>query len=73
MSSEKHLAAAGKPKIVPRRSSKKGSFDMTTYEFPAMIRPRDKTLRELIYDREKGKVFGRTPKNWGKIHHDIIE
>lgn len=54
--------SAGQPKITPRRS--KGSVVSTTYEFPRQAEK--KTLGQLIYDGENGKVFGRTPKNWGK-------
>jgi hypothetical protein len=40
----------------------------TTYDFDQyMKKPKDKTLGQLVYDRQNGKVFGRTPKNWGKV------
>jgi hypothetical protein len=55
----------GQPKITPRRS--KGSVVSNTYEFPRQAEK--KTLAQLIYDGENGKVFGRTPKNWGKSEH----
>lgn len=62
--------SAGQPKIVPRRS--KGSVVSTTYEFPYLRQAEKKTLGQLIYDGENGKVFGRTPKNWGKAESAFI-
>ena len=41
----------------------------TTYEFPYMKKPKKKSLSQRIYDREKGKFFGRTPENWGKYEY----
>lgn len=39
----------------------------TTYEFPYMRKPpKKKTLSEIIWDGEQGKVFGRTCKSWGQ-------
>lgn len=38
----------------------------TTYEFPLRKPKQKKTLGQLIYDSEKGRILGRTPKNWGK-------
>ena len=54
------------PTIVSRKS-KDGSISAVelTYEFPYMHQPEKKTLRQLIYSSKSGKVFGRTPKNWG--------
>lgn len=57
------LVASGKPKI---RAVAKGSVVSLTYEFPYMHQPAKKTLRQLIYDGEKGKILGRTCQNWGK-------
>lgn len=51
------------PKIVKRRSTA-GSV-IQTYEFPLQMQPK-KTLGQLLYDSKKGKILGRTPKNWGK-------
>jgi sodium/potassium-transporting ATPase subunit beta len=53
------------PKIVKR--STKGSVVSTTYEFPLDRKKNQRTLKEIIYDRENGKVLGRTPKNWGEL------
>lgn len=39
----------------------------TTYEFPIRKPKTKKTLGQLIYDGEKGRILGRTPKNWGKL------
>lgn len=53
------LKAKGKgrtPEIVP-----------ADYEFSYMKKPKKKTFSEMIYDKKKGKYFGRTPKNWGKL------
>jgi hypothetical protein len=61
--------SAGKPKIVPQRS--KGSVVSTTYEFPYQRQAEVKTLRQIIYDGENGKVLGRTPKNWGKKRYVV--
>lgn len=49
-------------------SSKKISTQQsyTTYEFPIRKPKTKKSLRQLIYDGEKGRILGRTPKNWGK-------
>lgn len=49
-----------------RGKSKKPEIVATTYEFPYMRKPIKKSFREVIYDSEHGKFFGRTPKNWGK-------
>lgn len=59
-------ATKEKPQIIPRKS-KDGSISSITYEFPYMLQPEKKTLRQLIYSSKSGKVFGRTPKNWGKV------
>lgn len=40
----------------------------TTYEFPLRKPKQKKTLGQLIYDSEKGRILGRTPKNWGKYY-----
>lgn len=53
------------PTVTPRRGTK-GSMTSTTYEFPYMRQKTERTLGQLIYDGKNGKVFGRTPKNWGK-------
>ncbi|XP_063701767.1 sodium/potassium-transporting ATPase subunit beta-2-like isoform X2 [Culicoides brevitarsis] len=39
----------------------------TTYEFPARKAKQKKTLGQLIYDGEKGRILGRTPKNWAQL------
>lgn len=56
---------SGQPKVTPRRGTK-GSMSSTTYEFPYMRQKTERTLGQLIYDGEQGKILGRTPKNWGK-------
>lgn len=58
------------PKVTPRRS-KGGSIVSQTYQFP--YKPAEKSLGQLIYDSEQGKVLGRTPRNWGKINFGIIK
>jgi len=50
-----------------KRRSTKGSVTATTYEFPYMRQKKERTLGQLIYDGQQGKVFGRTPKNWGEF------
>lgn len=47
-------------------SASKPRLTSTTYEFPIRKPVEKKTLRQLIYDGEKGRILGRTPKNWGK-------
>jgi len=59
-------ATREQPKIIPRKS-KDGSISSVTYEFPYMLQPEKKTLRQLIYSSKSGKVLGRTPKNWGEL------
>lgn len=49
-----------------RGKSKKPEIVATTYEFPYMRKPVKRSFREVIYDSDTGKFFGRTPKNWGK-------
>ena len=49
------------------RKSRTSDLQTTTYEFPYMRKPNTKSFGQMIYDRQKGKLFGRTPKNWGKV------
>jgi hypothetical protein len=49
------------------KKGKQPEIVATTYEFPYMRKPTKRSFRKVIYDRESGKFFGRTPKNWGKI------
>jgi hypothetical protein len=49
------------------RKSRASDLATTTYEFPYMRKPTNKSFGQLIYDRQQGKVFGRTPKNWGEL------
>lgn len=44
----------------------------TTYEFPIRKPKTKKSLGQLIYDGEKGRILGRTPKNWGKLLNHIF-
>lgn len=44
----------------------KPRLQSTTYEFPIRGPAEKKTLRQIIYDKQEGRVLGRTPKNWGK-------
>lgn len=54
-------------KLVESKNS--GKLTTTTYEFPYMRKPpAKKTLGQIIYDNEKGKVLGRTPKSWREYY-----
>lgn len=58
-------------KLVESKNS--GKLTTTTYEFPYMRKPpAKKTLGQIIYDNEKGKVLGRTPKSWREYYCIII-
>uniref|UniRef100_A0A336JWG7 CSON011439 protein n=1 Tax=Culicoides sonorensis TaxID=179676 RepID=A0A336JWG7_CULSO len=50
-------------------SNKKNSLQQgyTPYEFPVRKPKTKKSLRELVYDSEKGRILGRTPKNWAQL------
>ncbi|CRL00884.1 CLUMA_CG014135, isoform A [Clunio marinus] len=65
MSTQMQTSAHGQ--LRNARKSIKGSIQSTTYEFPYMRQPEKKTLGQLIYDREKGKILGRTLPNWGEL------
>ncbi|XP_070497050.1 sodium/potassium-transporting ATPase subunit beta-1-like isoform X1 [Chironomus tepperi] len=54
-------------KLFKRQKSRGSDLVTTTYEFPYMKKPEQKSFGKLLYDREQGKVFGRTPKNWGQL------
>jgi sodium/potassium-transporting ATPase subunit beta len=56
------------PASIRKRSSQKADGrTATTYEFPYMRQPEKKSFSEFLYDKEKGKVLGRTPKNWAQL------
>lgn len=38
---------------------------VTTYEFP--LRPEKKSFGQFLFEKETGKVLGRTTKNWGQL------
>jgi hypothetical protein len=64
MSAEKEEAV---PLKARGKSKKPEIVATTTYEFPYMRKPTERSFRQVVYDRENGKFFGRTPRNWGKI------
>ncbi|XP_058819351.1 sodium/potassium-transporting ATPase subunit beta-2-like [Topomyia yanbarensis] len=38
---------------------------VTTYQFP--VRPEKKSFSQMMYDKETGKIMGRTSENWGRL------
>lgn len=39
----------------------------TTYDFPYMRQPKPKqSIWKQIYNKDKNKILGRSPRNWGK-------
>jgi hypothetical protein len=55
-----------------KRASQRGDgTTATTYEFPYMRQPKKRTVGQFLYDHEKGKILGRTPKNWGNFLLEI--
>jgi hypothetical protein len=40
----------------------------TIYDFPGnVLKPKEKTFGEFLYDSASGKIMSRTPKSWCKI------
>lgn len=59
-------------KTFKRQKSRGSDLVTTTYEFPYMKKPEQKSFSKLVYDRQQGTVFGRTPKNWGENLVSIV-
>lgn len=53
-------------KVFKRQKSRGSDLITTTYEFPYMKKPIQKSFGQMVYDGQNGKIFGRTPKSWGK-------
>ena len=55
-------------KLFRRQKSRGSDLVAKTYEFSDsyMTKPEQKSFGQLVYDGQNGKVFGRTPKNWGE-------
>lgn len=53
-------------KTFKRQKSRGSDLVTTTYDFPYMNKPEQKSFSKLVYDGQQGTVFGRTPKNWGE-------
>ncbi|KAG5675190.1 hypothetical protein PVAND_005114 [Polypedilum vanderplanki] len=52
-----------------RGKKPKAEIVTTTYEFndPYLRKPKSKSLGKMVYDKEHGKILGRTPRNWGEL------